>query len=90
MNDFIEDMPDGTKKVKFDDKPVMVAGTEVKSIVMREPTVDDQMAVDHVPSPAKKEIAILANLCEMSPEDIGTMKMVQYGRLQFAYQAFMG
>lgn len=85
----ITDQPDGSKKVDFSDFPLMIDGTEVKSVIMREPEVGDQLAVDHIQSAGKSEVAIIANLCELSPENIERFKMRQYGRLQDAYQAFM-
>lgn len=85
----ITDQPDGSKKVDFSDVPLLIDGTEVKSVVMREPEVGDQLAVDHIQSPGKSEVAIIANLCELSPESLATLKMRQYGRLQDAYRAFM-
>jgi hypothetical protein len=85
----ITDQPDGSKKVDFSDVPLVIDGTGVKSLVMREPVVGDQLAVDHIQSAGKSEVAIIANLCEISPENIATLKMRQYGRLQDAYRAFM-
>lgn len=85
----ITDLPDGSKKVDFSDVPLVIDGTEVKSVIMREPVVGDQLAVDSIKSAGKSEVAIIANLCELSPENIATLKMRQYGRLQDAYRAFM-
>lgn len=85
----IVDNPNGSKTVHFRDHPLMIDGTEVKSVNMREPLVEDQLAVDHIQSAGKSEVAIIANLCELPPEAIGSLKMRQYGRLQDAYRAFM-
>ncbi|MEP1637269.1 phage tail assembly protein [Ascidiaceihabitans sp.] len=85
----IVDNPDGSKTVHFKDHPLMIDGTEVKSVDMREPLVDDQLAVDHIQSAGRSEVTIIANLCELPPETVGSLKMRQYGRLQDAYRAFM-
>lgn len=85
----ISDLPDGKKKIDFSARPVLIDGVEVTSIEMREPTVGDQLAVDGISSIAKREVAIIANLCELAPENISGLKMREYGLLQDAYQAFM-
>jgi len=85
----ITDNPDGSKSIDFTDSPLMIDGTEVKSVNMREPMVDDQLAVDHIPTQGRSEVTLIANLCELAPDAIGSLKMRQYGRLQDAYRAFM-
>lgn len=85
----ITDNPDGSKSIDFTDIPLTIDGTEVKSVTMREPMVDDQLAVDHIQSVGRSEVTIIANLCELAPDAIGALKMRQYGRLQDAYRAFM-
>lgn len=84
------DMPDGSKKIDFSDMPLSIDGTAVTSIIMREPIVDDQLSVENITSEGRREVTIIANLCEQSPGAIGALKMRQYGRLQDAYRDFMG
>lgn len=85
----ITDLPDGKKAIDFSARPLLIDAVEVKSITMREPTVGDQLAVDSIASVAQKEVAIIANLCGLAPDNISGLKMRDYGLLQDAYQAFM-
>lgn len=67
-----------------------IAGANVTSVRMREPTVADQLAGDAAKgSDAAKEIAIMANLCELPPEDIKRMPLRDYKRLQVAFMGFI-
>ena len=85
----IVDLPDGSKKIDFSDRPLTMGGVEVQSLVMREPCVSDQLSAEHIKAPGKNEVTIIANLCEQSPDDLAVLKMSQYGRLQDAYRDFM-
>lgn len=66
-----------------------VAGALSKTVTMREPTVGDQIAVSAMPgSDAAKEVALFANLCEVTPEEIKGLTMRDYTRLQQGYRVF--
>lgn len=79
----------GTKEIKFD-KPITVSGKQVSALTMREPTVEDQLTAEEGGrTEARREVALLANLCEVSPEDIAALKLKEYRKLQEAYAAFM-
>lgn len=70
------------------DRPLMVDGTEVTTVCMREPTVQDQIAASEVKgSPARQEIAMIANLCEITPDMVRQLSLRDYKKLQ---QAFLG
>lgn len=70
------------------DRPLMVDGTEVMTVRMREPTVQDQIAASEVKgSPARQEIAMIANLCEITPDMVRQLSLRDYKKLQ---QAFLG
>jgi len=66
-----------------------VTGSTVKAVRMREPTVADQLAIDRVEGQAAKEIAFIANLCEVSPVDLHALTMRDYTRLQVALGLFI-
>lgn len=67
-----------------------IEGAKVKVLTMREPTVQDNLAMDAIKgSDAIKEITYFANLCQVSPEDIKKLTQRDYGRLQKAYQNFI-
>lgn len=89
VKSYVTDLPDGSKEIDFSAFPLKIDGTEIKKLVMREPTVDDQLSVDGITSAARKEVQVIANLCEQAPEAISGLKMRQYGRLQDVYADFM-
>lgn len=69
--------------------PIKIAGVETKTIRMREPTVRDQLAANKIKGDdAEKELAMFANLCGIAPEDLHSMKMRDYTKLQEAYAGF--
>lgn len=76
-------------RVGFDAPGPKIDGTEVDHLVMREPTVADQLAVEGK-SAMKAEVALFANLCGQAPESIEGLSLKQYGRLQEAYGSFLG
>jgi hypothetical protein len=70
-------------------RPFDMQGTKVTSIRMREPTVADQLAADGKGSDAAREIAMMANLAEISPEDIKRLPLKDYKRLQTGFMVFI-
>lgn len=81
---------DGHCDIELDRMVALASGVEVGALRMREPTVEDQVRHDEAKgSEAAKEIATMAHLCEMSPEDIKRLPLKSYKRLQEAYQGFL-
>ena len=74
------------KKIKLS-YPVASAGAEVTEISMRRPKVGD-MLVGKKQSDEEKEVAIFANLCQITPEAIREMDLGDYKKLQEAFQGF--
>lgn len=71
-------------------RPADIAGAKVSVVRMREPTVGDQeVASEMTGSDATREITVLANLCELAPDDIRKMPLRDYKRLQTAYLGFL-
>lgn len=71
-------------------RPVKLAnGTGAEVIRMREPTPSDQLAVESIKQEVKREITLLANLCELSPDDIAGLPMKSYNRLIEGFQGFL-
>lgn len=67
-----------------------IDGVKVKSITMREPTVEDNLAMDAFKgSDGEKELFIFGNLCGLAPTDIRTLTLRDYGRVQKAFQNFI-
>jgi hypothetical protein len=72
-------------------RPMVIDGAQVKALRMREPTVADQLASEEMKgSDSAKEIAMLANLCEVSPDDIKRLTLKDYKKLQGAFLGFLG
>ena len=71
------------------EEPVTVDGTEVVSLTMRPPRARDQRDAQRSGgSPADIEFRFLGNLCEVSPETIAELHMVDFLAVQGAYRDF--
>ncbi len=71
-------------------KPIIIEGAKVTALVMREPTVNDQLIMDaSAETPAAKEIALFANLTGQSPADIKKMTLRDFQRLQLGFAFFL-
>lgn len=65
-------------------------GVDTNAVRMREPTVRDQLTTSEMQcSDALKEITTFANLCDLVPDDIQSLSMADYQRLQLAYGSFL-
>ena len=60
-----------------------------KVVEMREPKVKDIKIVNHIKDEFEKEIALLSNLTEMTPEEIENLSMKDYARLDEELQGFL-
>jgi hypothetical protein len=66
-----------------------LAGAKVMALRMREPNVADQLVLDKMKgSDAENEIALLANLCALAPDDIKQLPLRDYRRVQAAFLGF--
>lgn len=78
-----------SKEIKLT-KGIEVNGATVTALTMREPTVSDQLAASEVKGTnARQEVALFANLCEVTPEDIAALTLKDYAKLQDAYAGFI-
>lgn len=72
------------------DYPYAVDGVTLSAITLRRPTVADNLAVqksnaaDH-----EREIRLLANLAELAPENLHSMDLKDYAKLQKAFTSFL-
>lgn len=86
-NEFVE-YGDGCANITLS-RPLDVSGTKMAALSMREPTVNDQLATDAMKgTDAVKEIATMANLCELTPDDIRKLTLRDYKRVQAAFLGF--
>lgn len=69
------------------DGSVSIALKDGRTITMREPTVADQLATKGTPE--QREIAMVANLCELAPDEVGKLTARNYKRLQQALLGFL-
>ena len=70
-------------------RPMKVSGADLSAIRMREPTVRDIEAFqDSKDNEATREIATFANLCMVTPDEVRSLPMRDYARLQAAFTLF--
>lgn len=71
-------------------RPIEIDGAQVTVLRMREPTVADQLLFDELKGGnAAKEVAVVANLCEVTPDDIKRLPLKDFMRLQKAFAGFI-
>lgn len=71
-------------------KPANIEGVKTTAVRMREPTVGDQeVASERSGSDASREIAAIADLCGLAPDDIRKMTARDWKRMQTAYLSFI-
>lgn len=64
-------------------RPRQVNGVETAVLRMREPTVEDmERFQDDKGSDAQREVRMIANLCEIPPDDLRKLPLRDYARLQ--------
>lgn len=81
-------MSDKTK-IEFR-KGFLRGDVRVSSCEMREPTVADQLnAQETGKGAAAQELHLFASLCELSPDELRSLSLHDYGRLQSAYADFL-
>lgn len=81
--------PEGFVDIELS-RPLSVDGTEVKKLRMREPTVADQLVSEEMKgTDSAKEIAMLSNLCEVTPDDIKRLTLKDYKKVQAAFLGFI-
>ena len=70
--------------------PVEADGRTISTLTMRRPKVRDERDARRIAgdNEADREIALLANLCEVAPETIHELDLGDYRRLQNAFMGF--
>jgi hypothetical protein len=72
-------------------KPLTISGASISALSMREPTVADQLAMEKAGgTDADKELAMIANLCEVAPTDLHQLTLKDYKKVQKAFTDFLG
>lgn len=70
-------------------RPLEIDGAKVNVLTMREPTVDDQIAAEAGGSDGVADKKYMANLCMVTPSDIGRLPLRDFKRLQVAFGFFL-
>jgi len=68
--------------------PLTIAGAKVGVLTMRRSTVGDVLASNRIKDEIEREIMLFANLCQISPEDIKSLDLKDYSKLQEAFRGF--
>lgn len=77
-----------TAKIELD-YPLEISGVEVKHLVMRRPKVRDLIAAQKTGgSEAEMGVALVANLCEITPSDVQELDSVDWDKCEAQVQAF--
>lgn len=89
-SDYLKYSEDGYCDIELSRAVTLGSGVEIRTLRMREPTVDDQVRHEEAQGgEGAKEIATMAHLCELAPEDIRRLPLKSYSRLQEGYQGFL-
>lgn len=70
-------------------RPVTISGASVSRLTVREPTVDDQLTAEKLGSGGEADKIYLANLCQVTPDEIGRLPLRDFKRLQVAFGFFL-
>lgn len=84
LPEYLKQNEDGSVDVQLR-RVINVNGARVSAMRMREPSVEDQLVMQAVKgSDEVQELTFFANLCEVTLQDIKSLKLHDYKRLQRA------
>ena len=70
--------------------PLSVDGIVMESLTMRRPLVRDRLIAEKSGgTEVEKEIRLIANLCEMAPQDTELLDLADYKKLQECLASFL-
>lgn len=70
--------------------PIVLNGTQVDKVELREPTVQDMLDMDkHKGSQAEKELSLIANLAQCAPDDLKKLAYRDYKQLMTGLEDFL-
>lgn len=71
--------------------PITISGAEVRHLIMRRPKVRDELAFSKASgSTEDKVLLLIANLCEVTTDDLLELDAADWSKLEEQYQAFKG
>lgn len=69
--------------------PIEVSGVEVNHLIMRRPKVRDLIAAQKSGgTEAEMGVVLVANLCELTPTDVGELDAADWDKCEVQVQAF--
>ena len=72
-------------------RPIDIDGTKVRSLRMREPSLNDQLVFEATKgTDAYKEASLIANLCDITVDQAKTLKLHDWKRAQEALGNLIG
>lgn len=72
------------------DHPVEADGATIEGLSMRRPRVADQLAAEKAGGgDGAREVALFANLCEVSPETVRRLALSDYFEMQRVFRGFL-
>lgn len=72
------------------DIPVALADRKLTELTMRRPTVKDHIEADKGGGgDLASEVRLFGRMCKVNPEDLETLDMADYQRLQAVYKSFL-
>ncbi len=71
-------------------KTYTLGNQERDYVEMREPCVRDNLNVSKIKDEEKREITLLANLCNVTNDELENLSLGDYGRLTQAFLGFIG
>lgn len=73
------------------DHPITIDGAKVGELAIRRPTVKDmRVARNSGKSDADQEIALIANLAQITPADVDSIDIADFVKVQKVLQGFFG
>ncbi|MCZ6913070.1 MAG: phage tail assembly protein [Rickettsia endosymbiont of Ixodes persulcatus] len=70
--------------------PIVTNGLKTLSLKIRRPTVGDNLAADSLQeSDSVKEMYLIANLCQISTEDVKNLDLKDYKKIQAIIESFL-
>jgi hypothetical protein len=79
-----------TEKITLSE-PIKKDGIEIQTLSMREPTVEDMLAIRKTTAPTpEQEIELFSNLCQLEPENMLSIKWKDYLKIQRTYSKLIG
>jgi hypothetical protein len=73
------------------DHPITIDGAKIGELALRRPTVKDmRVARNSGKSDADQEIALIANLAQITPADVDSLDIADFVKVQKVLQGFFG